>query len=208
MIPLLASWPTLKSGQWKATGRRRQGATQRNQHVMQCTRYQSVTQPFTGKISKVCFVTWSSEKKNGVSLKRKTRTFQPKRGACRLQPPTFLLTDGVKCYLVKRDPHHYLPLIHPFALFSCLLKTQSSFSKKKVQGPIALSLSRLRSTKIRPTRRRHQLMSDPSKQRLLKEDMGQSDAERARSPDKQKAQRRCHFNWPHFPPPEKKVPQN
>ena len=147
-------------------------------------------------------------KKTGVSLKRKTRTFQPKRGACRLQPPTFLLTDGVKCYLVKRDPHHYLPLIHPFALFSCLLKTQSSFSKKKVQGPIALSLSRLRSTKIRPTRRRHQLMSDPSKQRLLKEDTGQSDAERARSPDKQKAQRRCHFNWPHFPPPEKKVPQN
>jgi hypothetical protein len=29
---------------------------------MQCTRYQSVTQPFTGKISKVCFVTWTTEK--------------------------------------------------------------------------------------------------------------------------------------------------
>lgn len=95
---------------------------------------------------------------------------------------------------------------HPFALFSCLLKTQPVFPKKSKDR--SLTLSRLRSTKIRPTRRRHQLMSDPSKQRLLKEDTGQSDAERARSPDKEKAQRRCQFNWPRFPPEKSFPPQN
>ena len=142
-----------------------------------------------------------------VSLKKKNEDVSTKEGGVSVATTNVSSNRRGEMLSGKKRPPPLPPTDPPFRPLFLFTQNAVEFFQKK-SPRTDRSLSRLRSTKIRPTRRRHQLMSDPSKQRLLKEDTGQSDAERARSPDKQKAQRRCHFNWPHFPPPKKKVPQN